>query len=65
MSDGMSAPMLIFPERRRGRPRSSEPGATVCTWLPPDAHDKLIRIANRREKSVSALVRELLILRLR
>ena len=47
-----------------GRPRSEEPGTTVCTWLPQHAHDRLVRLANKQETSVSSLVRQLLIPRL-
>lgn len=32
----------------------------MCTWLKQHEHDRLVRIANAQEKSVSALVRELL-----
>lgn len=53
------------PERRRGRPRVLETSAAVTTWLPAKEHDRLIRIANEHEISVSALVRRVLILTLR
>ena len=49
----------------RGRPRVTEPGTTVSTWLRPGEHDRLIKLANLKETSVSALVRQLLVLRLR
>lgn len=55
----------VGPERRRGRPRLEQQGSTVSAWLRPSEHDRLIRLANLREQSVSSLVRELLILRLR
>jgi hypothetical protein len=49
-------------ERRRGgRPPAEEPSATVSTWLPASAHDRLIRIANEREESVSECVRKIVI----
>lgn len=51
--------------RRRGRPRVSEPRSTVSTWLPAHAHDRLIQIAKREERSISAVVRQLLIFRLK
>jgi len=44
----------------RGRPKSSEPSNTVSTWLPAAEHDKLIKLANKQETSVSSLVRQLL-----
>lgn len=52
------------PERRRGRPRVEE-HSTVSTWLPSRYHDRLIQLANQQDKSVSAMVRSLLILRLK
>ena len=47
--------------RPKGRPRKSEPGAAVMTWLRAKEYDRLIEIANRREQSVSSLVRQILI----
>jgi hypothetical protein len=44
----------------RGRPRALEPRTTVCTWLQASDHDRLIRLANQREQSVSAVVRQIL-----
>lgn len=53
------------PQRPRGRPKSDEPGTSVSTWLRPSEHDKLIRLANQQETSVSSLVRQLLLLKIR
>jgi len=53
------------PTNPRGRPRVDEPGSAVTTWLRPKEHDYLIRMANEREQSVSSLVRQLLVLKLR
>lgn len=53
------------PRRQRGRPRVEEPRSTVSTWLPAHAHDRLIRLAKREEQSISATIRQLLILRLK
>lgn len=50
---------------KRGRPRADEPGSTVSVWLPSGHHDKLIELAKKEEKSISALVRQLLIWKLR
>lgn len=50
--------------QRRGRPPGEEPGSPVMTWLRQSEHDRLIRLANSREQTVSSLVRSLLILRL-
>lgn len=49
---------------KRGRPREEEPGNTVATWLRAGDHDRLIAIAKREEKTISALVRELVKLRI-
>lgn len=51
--------------RPRGRPRVEQPGSTVSTWLRQAEHDRLIELANQREKSVSALIRQLLLLKIR
>ena len=42
----------------RGRPRVSEPGTSLCTWIPASEYDRLLKLANARGQSVSALVRE-------
>jgi hypothetical protein len=52
-------------EVHHGRPRSTDPKSSVTTWLPTGAHDKLIRLAAEQETSISALVRSLLLLKLR
>ncbi len=51
-------------ERKRGRPRSAVPHSRVMTWLPVEVHDRLIRIANARETSVSGLVNRIVVLTL-
>lgn len=48
-----------------GRRPVNEPRATVSTWLPASYHDRLIRMANQQDVKVSALVRQLLVFRLR
>jgi hypothetical protein len=49
----------------RGRPRVEEPnGTSVTTWLRVGDHDRLIQLAKREEKTLSALLRELLKLKL-
>lgn len=50
--------------RGRGRPRVNESRASVSTWLPATAHDRLIELAKREEQSISATIRQLLILQL-
>ena len=54
-----------IPERRRGRPRASEPGSSVSTWIPAKDHDRLIELSNRCGQKVSETVRQILILSLR
>jgi hypothetical protein len=55
----------VEPVRPRGRPRVDEPLERVSTRLPIPVYDRLVEIANQRETSVSMLVRQLLILRLK
>ncbi len=49
----------------RGRPHAEEPSTTVMTWVRVSEYDRLVKLANQREQSLSALVRSLLVLRLR
>jgi hypothetical protein len=42
-----------------------DPGTSVSTWLRPAEHDKLIQLANQREMKVSAVVRQILLQKLR
>lgn len=48
----------------RGRPKAEEPSGSVTTWLREGEHDRLIELAKREEKTISALVRELVQLRI-
>jgi len=59
-----STKVLVSETRGRGRPRVTEPRASVSTWLPATAHDQLIELAKREEQSISATIRQLLILQL-
>ena len=43
--------------RRRGRPRASEPGIAVGSWLRVSEFDRLSRFARERDQSVSRMVR--------
>jgi hypothetical protein len=61
----MSETQEANPPTRRGRPRAEEPMTTLSTRVPTAAYDRLVRIANMRNESVSSLVRSLLVLRLR
>lgn len=40
----------------RGRPRAPEPGSSVSTWIPVSYHDRLVKVANLHDMSVSAYV---------
>lgn len=49
------------PERRKpGRPRATESKTSVSTWIASHEHDRLIRLANQREQSVSETLRQIL-----
>jgi hypothetical protein len=51
--------------RRRGRPRVEEPRSSVSTWVPASYHDRLIKMAEQKDVSVSMLVRSLLMIQLK
>lgn len=51
--------------RPRGRPRVSEPGTSVSTWLRTDDADKLMRLASKNDQTVSSVVRQILADKLR
>lgn len=57
-------PSLVIVGARRGRPRVEEPRVSVSSWIPESQYDKLVRLANKREQSVSSLVKDLLKLRI-
>jgi len=44
---------------KRGRPRVDEPGSPVTAWLRQGDHDALIRLAKRDDRTVSAVIRDL------
>lgn len=46
--------------RRPGRPRATEPGSSVSTWVPTRDHDCLVRLANLGGVSVSTLVKQII-----
>jgi hypothetical protein len=57
--------MKFLSSKPRGRPKVEAPAAnSVTTWLPAADHDRLIALAKREEKTISALVRELLKLKI-
>jgi hypothetical protein len=55
--------------KRRGRPPGSivvtEPRAGVSVWLPQTTFDRLYKVAQQREESLSATVRHFLTLTLK
>jgi len=54
-----------LPHRPRGRPKVDEPGARLSTYVRTSDYDRLVRLALKQDRSVSALVRDLLKLKLR
>lgn len=63
MSDDVADSLVVL--GKRGRPRAEEPKSRVSTWLPIDAHDKLIAFSKQQRKSVSELVRDILVQQIR
>jgi hypothetical protein len=62
----MSDDQKLTPVHQRGgRPRTVNEGASVSAWIDAKHYDQLVRLANKQDKSVSTVVRELLVLRLR
>lgn len=60
-----SPPTKFSSGKPRGRPKVEErAGSSVTTWLRVREHDRLIQLANRDRKSLSALVRDLIKLKL-
>ena len=55
------------PEDRRkpGRPRVDEKGTKLFTYVRTSDFDRLVRLAMKQDQTVSALVRDLLKLKLR
>jgi len=52
-------------QRKRGRPRAQEQGSSVSAWVPQTYHDRLVKLADKHDVSVSSLVKTLLVLQLR
>lgn len=55
----------VIGHRPRGRPPVQEPRQSVSAWLPASLHDQLIDLAKREERSISGMIKTLLILRLK
>jgi predicted CopG family antitoxin len=47
-----------------GRPRVDPPGARVTTWIRSSDYDRLLKLAQQQDKSISGVIRELLKLKL-
>jgi hypothetical protein len=52
------------PPRKGGRPRVDEPGHSLTTYVRTSDYDRLVRLALKHDRTVAALVRELLKLKL-
>ena len=52
---------LPLPPKPRGRPPMDVKGTSVSAWVRPSEYDRLVKMANQRDTSVSKLVRSLLI----
>jgi len=49
-------------DKKRGRPRTDTPGARVTTWVSSPEYQKILDLARRDHKSLSATVRALMAL---
>ena len=45
------------PHPPRGRPKADEPSTTVTAWVPTKEYDRLLKLANEKEQSLSKLIR--------
>lgn len=52
----------VITNRKGGRPRVSEPQTAISAWIPAKYHDRLARIAIRNDVSVSAVVKNAIVL---
>ena len=50
---------------KRGRPPAEDAKTPVTAWVHVSEYDRLVKMANQQDKSVSSLVRSLLVLKLR
>lgn len=60
MSETQEGSLMILGERRRGRPRVEQPQERLSTRLPTPEYDRLVKLAQKRDQSLSSLVRDLL-----
>ena len=54
----MSDPPREDPPHGRGRPKAEEPGTSITAWIPASEYDRLAKLANDRNESLSTLVRQ-------
>jgi hypothetical protein len=59
VSDGPQCFVVGGQSRPRGRPRVDEPRSVISTRVRPKHHDLLVRLADERSTSVSAVMRSL------
>lgn len=50
---------------RPGRPRARYQSASVSAWVPTPTYDRLVKMANDRHMTVSALVKQILVIQTR
>lgn len=55
----------MIDKRKPGRPKADEPSSSVSTWMRVREHDALVKLARRCDLSVSAVVRALILQRLK
>jgi hypothetical protein len=60
-----SAIYIVDTPRRRGRPVAIDPTTNVQTRLPNSCYDQLAKLAHRHGLSMSAVVRQIVVLRLK
>ena len=60
MSDITEDALMIAGRSVGGRPRAVERGSTISAWIPESHHDRLVRLANLHDMSVSKYVASVL-----
>lgn len=58
-------PPAPIQKNRGGRPPAKEPGSHLTIWVPTRCHDRIARLAERQNETISAYVRSIVILQLR
>jgi len=65
MLGGVPTPPADKPPNKGGRPRAEVPGTRITTWVSTPDYDRLFRLAQKHDTSISGIVRALLNLKLR